>query len=59
VRCRTLNGEASGLDPEVLHTAYYPIPTLSPTVWTMVVVPLIILVYPTAADRHGYWYGSV
>jgi hypothetical protein len=42
-----------------LYTAYYPIPTLSPTVWTMVVVPLLILVYPTAADRRGYWYGSV
>ncbi|WP_276258136.1 hypothetical protein [Haloglomus litoreum] len=40
-----------------LYMTFYPIPTLSPTVWTMVAVPLLILVYPTADDRHGYWYG--
>jgi hypothetical protein len=41
-----------------LYTTYYTIPTLSLTLWTMVVVPLLILVYPTADDRRGYWYGS-
>lgn len=40
-----------------LYTTYYSIPTLSPTVWTMVLVPLLILVYPTASDRRGYLYG--
>jgi hypothetical protein len=40
-----------------LYTTFYTIPTLSPTVWTMVLVPLLVLVYPTADDRRGYWYG--